>query len=92
MTKHIAKFNHIVNQLKAIAYPFDDELLAHCLLTSMPASWSTTVEVITGQEKMTLDFVYDRIINKSIRRIERDETSGVALTVERGQESHKGGN
>ncbi|KAI4374097.1 hypothetical protein MLD38_012135 [Melastoma candidum] len=92
VTEHVAEFNHIVNQLKAITYPLDDELLAHCLLISMPDSWSTTVEVISGQEKMTLDFVRDRIINEGIRRNEQGDTTGSALSVERGREIKRGEN
>jgi gag-polypeptide of LTR copia-type len=91
-TEHVAEFNYIFNQLKAIAYPLDDELLTHCLLISMPDSWLTTVEVISGQKKVTLDFVRDRIINEGIRRNERGKTSGAALNVERGWESQRGVN
>lgn len=85
VTEHLSEFNHIVHQ--SMGYPLEDELLAHCLLLSMPDSWSTVIEVICGNEKMTLDHVRDRIMNEEIRRKERGETRGAALV-----SSHKGGN
>ena len=92
MTEHLGEFNLIVNELKATGGSLDDEMLAHCLLLSMPESWSTIIEVICANSKVTLDLVRERIVNEEIRRRERGEVTGAVLSVERGRKSQKGGN
>ncbi|KAJ4736375.1 Transposon Ty1-NL2 Gag-Pol polyprotein [Rhynchospora pubera] len=91
VTEHLGEFNLIVSELKATGGLLDDELLAHCLLLSMPDSWSTVIDVICGNSKVTLDLVRDRLVNEEIRRRERGDATGAALSVERGRKSQKGG-
>ena len=55
------------------------------LLSSLPKSLSTTVDVIGGKEDLTFEEVRDRVLNEDIRRRERNETSGstgLALNIE----------
>lgn len=87
VTEHIGEFNHIINQLKAIEYRLDDELLVHCLLLSMTKSWSTIVEIISAHEKLAINYIRDRIINEGVRGRERGVTSGDALNVQREREN-----
>ena len=49
-------------------------------------------KVISAQDKMTLEFVRDRIINDGTRRNERGETSGAILAIEKDQKSQNGTN
>lgn len=46
----------------------------------------------SGQERVSLDNVCDRLISEEISKKERGETFGVALNVDKGRMSQRGGN
>jgi len=55
----------------AIEYPSDDELSTHYLSLFMLKSWSTTTEVISGNEKLTLHYLRDHIISEEVRQLKK---------------------
>ena len=54
VTNHISKFNTIIVQLTLVQITFDDEVKALILLSSLPESWSATINAVRrrcSQEK-----------------------------------------
>lgn len=66
MAKHIGGFIDIINQLNSVDFELEEKLKAMSLLISLPESWSTTVEMISGQEKVYLDNICDQLIIEEI--------------------------
>ena len=76
VAEHLNAFQVISNQLDFFNFNLGDEMKALMLLSSLPESWTTTVDVIGVKEDLTFEEVRDRILNDDIRRKERSEASG----------------
>ena len=76
VVEHLNSFQVISNQLDSFKLNLGEETKALMLLSSLPESWATTVDVIGSKEDLTFEEVRDRILNEDIRRRERSEASG----------------
>jgi gag-polypeptide of LTR copia-type/Zinc knuckle len=90
--QHLNAFQSITTKLETLNFNLDGEMKAVILLSSLPDSWSTTVDVIGAtKEKLSFEEVRDRILNEDIRKQERVETSNAALNMEdRGRRNQRG--
>ena len=78
----------IVSKLNSVDINFEDEIKALILMSSLPESWDTVVAAISssrGSEKLKFDEICDVVLSESIRKREVGDSSGSALSVDRGK-------
>ena len=79
-----------MNQLAGMDMELDDEILALCLISSLPDSWETLVVSLSNSApsgKLTLKMVKESMLNEENRRTERGlaTQSQVLVTEKRGR-------
>lgn len=63
MPEHFHSFQVITTQLETFKFNLDGDMKVPILLSSLPKSWSTIVEVIGSMNPLTFEEVRDRILN-----------------------------
>lgn len=73
METHLCKFDDMVRQVKSTASKLEDDLLACLLFLSHPESYNTIVTAIKtlSGEKITVDFVKNRLLSEDLKRHEQ---------------------
>lgn len=61
--EHFHSFQVITTQLETFKFNLDGDMKVPILLSSLPKSWSTIVEVIGSMNPLTFEEVRDRILN-----------------------------
>ena len=90
VSDHLNTFQGIVNQLTGMDMKLEDEILALCLISSLPDSWKTLVVSLSNSApsgKLTLKMVKESMLNEENRRTERGlaTQSQVLVTEKRGR-------
>ncbi|KAH9316990.1 hypothetical protein KI387_018759 [Taxus chinensis] len=76
---HLNDFRSIVNQLKSVDIPFDDEVKELLFLCSLPNSWDSLVMTVSNtlyvNNILKFDDVVSKILNEEIHRKSTEESS-----------------
>ena len=97
VAEHLNNFNTVTSQLESVDIKFDDEVRALLILAGLPDSWDNLVMAVSnssGSSKLKYDDVVSIILNEELRRKSSGaaETSGSALSTERGRSANQGSN